>query len=193
VRLKYSDKREEKMKNRLFSTSLVGLLASLVLIAGFFAISGGREVRGESTQSSADEFSKRSIAGVWLVEAQRRNCQTGAPIGPAGRGLVTFAADGTLSETTAPPAAAEPLEVPVFRSPGHGVWQRLNWEHYTGAFISQRLNSDGTFAGWTRSKATYQLMESGSEITSTVTVELLDPSGNVFLAGCATATGTRFE
>lgn len=181
------------MKNRLLNKSLVGLLGSLILFGGMLIIVAGQNSKVESPKNSGEGFSKRSIEGVWLVEAQRRDCQNGNPIGPAGRGLMTFAAGGTMSETTAPPAAPVPLPVPVFRSTGHGVWQRINWEHYTGAFIIQRLNPDGTFAGWIRSRGTFQLMESGNEFTSTGSTEITDPSGTVVLTGCSTSTGTRFE
>jgi hypothetical protein len=167
------------MKNKLF-TSLGMVLGFSILLGGMIVIVPGQQ-------------SPRSIEGVWLLQVQRRDCQTGNPIGPAGHGLLTFASGGTISETTAPPAGPAPLPTPFFRSPGHGVWQRLNWEKYTAAIINQRLNADGTFAGWTRLRATFQLRENGNEITSTGSFEFIDPSGNAAPPGCSTSTGTRFE
>ena len=184
------------MKNTLLNKSLAAFLGSLILVGGMIAIVAGQDLKTETPQSLAEDFSKRSIEGVWVVQVQRRDCQTGTPMGPAGRGLLTFANGGTVNETTAPPAPPIPPPVPpppFFRSPGHGVWQRLNWENYAVAIINQRLNPDGTFAGWTRLRASFQLAESGTEITSTGSFEFIDPSGNQTSSGCSTSTGTRFE
>ena len=180
------------MKSTLLNRSLVGLLGSLILFGSIFVIVA-QDAKVLSTQNLAEDFSKRSIEGVWIIQAQRRDCQTGNPMGPAGHGLMTFATGGTMSEMTAPSAGPVPLPVPIVRSSGHGVWHRLNWENYTGAFIIQRLNPDGTFAGWIRSRGTFQLNESGNELTSTGSTEVLDAGGNVISTDCSTSTGTRFE
>ena len=181
------------MKNTLLGKSLAAFLGLSILVGGMIVIVTGQDSKFETPQNLAKSFSKRSIEGVWLLEPQRRDCVTGNPMGPAGRGLMTFANGGTMSETAAPPAAPLPLPVAIVRSAGHGVWQRLNWENYTAAFIIQRLNPDGTFAGWIRSRGTFQLSESGNEITSTGSTEVLDPSGTVVTTGCFTSNGTRFE
>jgi hypothetical protein len=178
---------------KITKKSLVGLLVSLILFGSMLAIVAGQDPKIESPQNIAEPFSKRSIEGVWLIVAQRRDCQTGDPIGPVGRGLMTFATGGTMSEMTAPPAGPTPLPAPIVRSAGHGVWNRLNWENYTGAFIIQRLNPDGTFVGWVRSRGNFLLMESGNDLTSTGSTEVLDAAGNVLSTGCSTSIGTRFE
>jgi hypothetical protein len=167
----------------------VGLL--LVIVSETVSLSA-QELGNQSSPTSAGNFSKRSIHGAWLILVQQKNCQSGAPIGPPGRGLLTFVDGGTINETTAP-TGGSPLPVPFFRSPGHGVWERINWNYYTATMISQRLNPDGTFAGWAKVQASFQLAESGNEFTSTGSYEIINPSGVVSLSGCSTSTGTRLE
>lgn len=180
------------MRNRTLKT-MAALMGLLLLVGSTVIFVSGQDLENGTLLNSTKNISKRSIQGVWLVQVQQRNCQTGDPIGPAGHGLLTFAEGGTINETTAPPAPLVPLPIPFFRSPGHGIWERHNWEHYTAAIINQRLNADGTFAGCTRLRANFQLMESSNEFTSTGSFELINPSGTVIFTGCSTSTGTRFD
>ena len=144
-----------------------------------------------NSDGAIGDFSKRSIQGVWLVVVQRKHCQTGDLIGPPGRGLLTFAEGGTISETTAP--GALPPNVALFRSGGHGVWERQSWSHYPVTMISQRLKADGTFDGWAKIVATFELAENGNTFTSVGTFEIITPSGDVLDSGCSVTTGTRLR
>ena len=60
-----------------------------------------------------------TIVGTWLVQVTLRSCQSGAALGPAFNSLVTFHADGTLTE-----AAAATSFAPGQRTPAHGTWTR---------------------------------------------------------------------
>ncbi len=179
------------MKNSLTKTFVRTSMLALMLLAGAAISISAQELKG-ATSSQDLGFSKRSIVGVWLTQLQGRNCSTGDPVGPLAPGLITFAGGGTLSETaTIPPP--NPFPAPFFRSPGHGVWDRQNWENYTAAIVLQRLNADGTFAGRTRIRLTIQLLESGNELTWTGTGELVAPDGTVLMTTCNTGSAIRFE
>jgi hypothetical protein len=135
--------------------------------------------------------SRRHIEGVWIWQLQGQDCVNGTPMGPQSPGLVTFAAGGTLSETTTIPQQANPT--PFFRSPGHGTWERYNWEHYAAAFVLQRLNADGTFAGRTVLRGEIQLTDGGNGFVWSGRGEFMAPNGTVILTTCNSATGVRFE
>jgi hypothetical protein len=186
--------RQQNMKNSILKTFAASSMLALMLIGSTVVHVAGQELRGTtSSQNPSADLSRRSIVGVWLTQLQGRNCSTGDPIGPLAPGLITFAKDGTLSETATIPMLPNPLPVPFFRSPGHGVWDRQNWENYTAAIVLQRLNADGTFAGRTRIRAAIQLLASGDDFTWTGSGEHAAPDGTVFATTCNTLTAVRFE
>lgn len=181
------------MKNSVLKTFVGTSMLVLMLVGGTHVYVSAQELKGTtSSQDLIGDFSKRSLVGVWLTQLQGRNCSTGDPVGPLAPGLITFAEGGTLAETATIPAP-NPFPVPFVRSPGHGVWDRQNWENYTAAIVLQRLNADGTFAGRTRISLTILLMEGGNEFTWTGTGELVAPDGTVLMTSCNTGSGVRFE
>lgn len=145
----------------------------------------------QNQQGIPEGRTSRHIEGVWLWQLQGEDCATGAPLGPSAPGLVTFATGGTLSETATILQRAEPF--PFFRSPGHGTWERRNWENYTAAYVLQRLNADGTFAGRTVLRGEIQLTDGGDALVWSGRGELVAPNGSVILATCNSATGVRFQ
>ena len=170
-----------------------GALLGLLLIIGSRTLLISGQPANPSANPTTGNFSKRSIHGVWLFVIQQKDCQTGNPGAGFGRGLMTFAEGGTISETAAP-VAGSAVPVPLLRSAGHGVWERHSWNHYTATFISQRLNPpDGTFAGWHKVQTSMQLAESGNEFTGTSSFEIVNPSGAVLASGCAAITATRLQ
>ena len=177
------------MNYSLTQTMSAAVLGLLLLVATTMSSVSGQVQGNNPSGSETGNFSKKSIQGVWLIVVQRKDCQTSNPMGPPGRGLVTFADGGTLSETAAPGVTP----VPFLRSAGHGVWERNGWSHYPATIISQRLNADGSFAGWTKLVATFQLSENGNTFTASGSFEVIEPNGNVSLTGCSTTTGTRLQ
>ena len=124
----------------------------------------------------------RNIEGTWLTTVTPVNCETGAPVGPAFPGILSFNKGGTMSGTSTVAAS-------VF-----GVWARSGgWENYTFAFTNFRYNTSGVMIGRQVVRQTVKLGPSGDEFTSKGTLEILDPNGNQIGTGCANATGTRFE
>ena len=92
-----------------------------------------------------------------------------------------------MSETAVAPGS------PASRSPGHGVWNRINRRHYEGSFVFQLFNPDGSFAGTQRSNVNIELDVSADRWVANGTFQILDTNDNVIATGCATAVGTRFE
>ncbi len=180
---------EHSMKPKLFKTITAASLGLLILIASKMTSIAAQDSGNHPSATATGNFSKRSIEGVWLVTLQQTSCDTGAPIREPGRGLMTFAEGGTLSETTAP---SGPLPGPMLRSPGHGVWERRGGNEYAAVTVVQLLGIDGAYAGRSRIVSTFQLSDDSKEFTSTATFTIIAPNGSV-LTGCSISTGTRIE
>lgn len=133
-----------------------------------------------------------TLVGVWRTQVRPRNCETGellpVPV-LQGHGLFTFHQGGTASEYGIGPGQA-----PALRSPGHGVWRRTHgWQEYEYAFTFTRHDASGTFVGSNKVTSALVLDASGDGWTSNSQVEVFDATGNLILAPCVTASGTRFE
>ena len=99
---------------------------------------------------------------------------------------MTYNQGGTTEETD--------LGGPVLvRLPGHGVWRHQIGRQYSAAFRFLNFNPDRTFAGTNVVRSAISLGLSGSEYSSTDTLEVFDANGTLILSGCATSTATRFE
>jgi hypothetical protein len=141
------------------------------------------------SSASAQEEPERTIQGVWVTMVTPVNCQTGEPLAPPFRSLLTFNMGGTMSEYGISPGGT-----PALRSPGHGVWQReQGWESYSYKFTFYRYNASGVFIGSQRVTSALELGASGNEFTTQADVEVLDVNDNVIATFCARAAGTRFE
>ena len=131
----------------------------------------------------------RTVEGAWRNMVTPVNCQTGAPLAPPFRSLLTFHEGGTMSEY-----GISPGTTPALRSPGHGVWQReKGWDDYSLAFTFYRYDASGLFIGSQKVTSALRLGASGEDFTSNAVVEILDANDNVVATFCANAAGTRFE
>ena len=175
------------MKNTPLKTKAGAWLGGLLLAGSVIWFIPGQGLEGGTAHSSEGSPPEKSLQGSWMTHLQRRNCQTEDPIALPGRGLITFATGGTISETAAGAVGGG------FRGPGHGVWERRGAREYTATFVIQLLNPDGSFAAWLKSMQLIELMENGDQFTSTVSVEVTDPQGTVIQTGCATTVGTRIK
>lgn len=130
-----------------------------------------------------------SLVGSWDVRITARDCETGTPIPfiPVFPAIATYDQGGTMQETD--------LGGPnLVRLPGHGVWTRQSGRRqYSAAFRFLNFNLDRTFVGTNVIRSAISLSHDGNEYTSTDTLDVLDPNGNVIVRGCATQTATRFE
>jgi hypothetical protein len=142
-----------------------------------------------SAQAPERTMSERTIQGVWRTMVTPVNCQTGNPLGPPFRSLLTFNKGDTMSEYGINSGGS-----PAQRSPGHGVWQRTHgWQDYSYTFTFYRYDSSGVFIGSQKVTSALELGASGDELTTNAVVQILDPNDNVIATFCAQAAGTRFE
>ena len=99
-----------------------------------------------------------------------------------------------------------PGESPALRSPGHGVWERLQEREYSFTFIFNRYDASGVFIGTQKIRAALELGASGNVFTNdaaisasrnvfttNASVKFFDAGDNLIGSGCATAVGTRIE
>jgi hypothetical protein len=142
-----------------------------------------------SAQAPERTMSERTIQGAWRTMVTPVSCQTGDPLGPPFRSLLTFNKGGTMSEYGIGPGST-----PALRSPGHGVWQRTHgWRDYSYTFTFYRYDASGVFIGSQKVTSALELGASGDELTTNADVEILDANDNVIATFCAQAAGTRFE
>jgi hypothetical protein len=132
---------------------------------------------------------ERTIKGVWRTMVTPVNCETGDPLAPPFRSILTFNTGGTMSEYGISPGLS-----PALRSPGHGIWQReLGWQDYSYTFTFYRYDATGVFIGSQKVTSTLELGASGNELTTHAAVEVFDADDNLIVTFCARAAGTRFE
>ena len=189
------------MKNTFLKTTVGTFLALLMLFGAAQIFVSGQESEQGDLQEEQVERSRDSLVGAWRTAVTMRNCQTGLPIGPGSRGLLTFNEGGTMSEYNAGPASP-----PSMRSPGHGAWERLREHEYSFVFVINRYDASGVFIGIQKIRATLELGASGNVFTNNAVisgsrnvfatnaaVEIFDASDNLTGRGCATSIGTRIE
>ena len=161
-------------------------LVLLMLFAGTQIFVSGQESEQSDLQEEQAERSRQGIVGAWRTAVTLRNCQTGLPVSPVGRGLITFHEGGTLSEFNLGPGQN--------RSPGHGVWEeRHGRHHYSGVFVINRYDATGVFIGTQKVRAAWELSTSGNGYTTNAATEIFDANYNLIATGCATGGGTRIE
>lgn len=156
-----------------------------------------------ASAGAAHASSLFGLVGAWTVQVTLRDCTTNAPLGPAFNSLVTFHADGTISE-----AAASLAFAPGQRSPGHGVWSFKRNLTFKQEMISLVLFdttpnlpgpgfdpskpvSPGFFAGWVTVSHTVRFTGADA-IESTGTNRFYKANGELYRSGCSSATGQRF-
>ena len=131
----------------------------------------------------------RTVEGAWRTTVTPVNCQTGVPLAPPFKSLLTFNAGSTMAEYGISPGLT-----PALRSPGHGVWERgKGWEDYSYAFTFYRYDASGLFIGSQKVTSALRLGASGQDFTTNAIVEILNANDNVVATFCANAAGTRFE
>lgn len=175
------------MKNKFLKTT-VGTFLALLMLFGCtqFFVSGQESEQGDLQEEQA-ERSRQGIVGAWRTAITPRNCQTGLPVAPVGRGLITFHEGGTLSEFNLGPGQN--------RSPGHGVWEQQMHHrgNFSGVFVINHYDATGVFIGTQKVRAAWELSESGNGYTTNAAVEIFDANDNLIGTGCATGVGTRIE
>jgi hypothetical protein len=133
------------------------------------------------------------LAGVWAVATQDRNCTTNVPQGSPTRALVTYHADGTVSESR---------HIPVFAtgqlSDSHGIWNYDGRGNYQGRvvtminFASAAGTTPSFQAGWMLATQTITLVGPNA-FTMTGSTDFYNLDLQFYRTGCATRIGERLR
>ena len=124
------------------------------------------------------------LEGAWDVRVSIVNCQTGAVI-RSFDSVTMFMQGGTVVDSTS--GTAQQL-----KTPGHGVWAHTTDNNYAFRFKSFTFDAANNYTGYTDIRHEAELDPSGDSYTSSGTVQIHAPNGNVVGMGCSTTTATRF-
>ena len=138
-----------------------------------------------ASPDGSDEGQK--LEGTWKVTVTLRDCSVGTPIGSPFLSLLTFARGGTLTEST-----SSPMFFPALRGPGHGVWSKTGGNTYAASSMAM-ITVNGVLARTQTITQKIEVNTDDSFTTTSATVKFFAPDGTQVGAGCATATGPRFE
>jgi len=138
------------------------------------------------------------LQGSWIVTIRPVFCGgpsagTDVPGATPVVSYLTFAAGGTLTESTSNPAFA-----PAIRSSGHGYWERTGRTSYQFALQAFVIGSNAIYkSGHQRIEQTLEL-HSNDDWTSTGSVQFYEvfdlstaPGLAPYRGGCARASGVR--
>jgi hypothetical protein len=136
-------------------SALKGALAGAAVLGG--ALVGATTARAGHDDPEGGE----AVVGSWFALVN-------PPSGPVGA-LITFNADGTLTQTSTVPDSG----------PGHGAWQRVDDRQYLFIIRWFTFGPDGTANGSGKSRARIQVNEDRTAYSGQAHVERLDLAGAV--------------
>jgi hypothetical protein len=155
-------------------------IALLVLAAGIGAVTP-QTVFAQSQQGS------QGLNGTWLFQVSLQDCNSGTTIGMPFFSLLTFAQDGTMTETT-----ANAMFYPAERGPGHGVWQVYGPRTYK-AISMAFITLNGALTRTQTITQVIELLDANSLKTTSASVLFFKPDGTFLGSGCAAATAKRLQ
>ena len=130
--------------------------------------------------SGQDSNGSKKLIGTWNVTVTRAQAPPGQPLSfPV---VYSFLSGGIMLETGS---------ASLFRTPGHGVWDRTSAHGYTAELMFFRFSPDGQYIGPQHVTLNIELAAGGNELTATIAFDIIDTAGNVVASGTATATGQR--
>ncbi len=135
-----------------------------------------------TSSTSAQNDNSDPIEGLWNSQVTITDCQTGA-VTRQFRAMNLFIRGGTLTDTDVQP--------PTAHGPAFGTWQSSKAAQYTSMFQLFRYNPDGSFAGANKVTRTITLSGDGKSFSSTIAVDVEDPTGATLSSACGTENATR--
>jgi hypothetical protein len=142
-----------------------------------------------STVSGPAAADDHGLEGTWQVRITPYVCATGVPLPPAAAidSLMSFAAGGTMTETT-----SNPWFLPGQRSPGLGYWERNGHQSYEAVFQAYVPFTGGNYTQGTQRVVQDIDMVDAGHWNSTAVVAFTDLAGApVPPSGCMRAVGVR--
>ncbi len=147
----------------------------------------GPAAAGDDDLDRYQSFGK--IVGTWQVRITPYVCATGVPLPPAAEfdSMVSFAAGGTMTETT-----SNPRFLPGQRSIGLGYWERNGRQSYEIVFQAYVQFTGGNYTqGKQRIEQDIDMVDA-DHWNSTAVVLFTDVAGApVPPSGCMRAVGVR--
>ena len=136
-----------------------------------------------------------TMAPASRTASYRRNKAKTVPVpGPAKPGAFDVNAPGTHRPTlpdSRPKTNSHNQPAQFARCGFWNVGKHWDRRNHSAPFQFFQFNPDGTFAGSVRIARTIQLAQDANSYASTVSVEILNPSGNVVATLCGTESATR--
>ena len=132
-----------------------------------------------------------ALEGTWQVRIRPYICATGVPLPPAAEfvSMVSFAAGGTMTETT-----SNPFFMPGQRSIGLGFWERNGHSSYEVVFQAFVQFTGGNYTQGNQRVEQDIDMVDADHWNSTAVVEFTDLAGTpVPPSGCMRAVGARLS
>ncbi len=168
----------------LFSKKGVSVSAAVVLVS-FLAM--GFVVRVGAT-TNTDE--PQSLVGTWRLQLTPVYCPgvTTGKLAPPFQGLVSFAGDGTLTNTFNNTLFG-------YDTPGHGFWSKTDDSTYKDVFELMIVDPPATspyVPGTQKGFATITL-DDENNFTAHVMSKYFDDSGTVYSTKCSDVAGTRLN
>ncbi len=170
-------------------TGKSAILAMVIFLMAQIPLAAQEKVEPDTQDTAAAErnilrfWNPRNIEGTWNAQVTIRVCATGAPI-VTFQAMSVYARGGTYHDTNA--------TNPALRSSGFGTWEHRGGNRYSFAFRFFRFDASGANIGSTVVRHTVTLDLSANAGSSAGSADFLDPAGNLVMAGCSTATATRF-
>jgi hypothetical protein len=162
------------MKPKPSTSTLRFVLALAILVGGAQTILSAQSPAGGPT----------SIVGVWDVQVNLLNCNTGDLIAsfPA---LHKYELGGTLQVV--------PSTNPAVLSAHVGVWKATSKDHYDMAFKMFRFDGAGNNIGWAVLRNDIAISKDATLYAGSGQATFYDLNGNPVGVSCPTFTGTRFK
>jgi hypothetical protein len=182
------------MRSRIWKLTAGAATLSALALVGALTIIPSRCVQGQQKNSRENKAQEGKLEGTWRVQVSLRNCQTGAEIRAATPALITFANDGTVTETTT-------VFPPAMRGAGHGFWRSSGWRTYTAVsecfLFDPSAPTTSSWIGTQRITQMIKLADNPDELNSTATVDFFGPDGKPVAgyppSGCSTAVARRMQ
>ena len=160
---------------------LRNLMATLVVVCTFGLSSA------QASPWPDDDWQAKRLEGTWVFQITLQDCSLHTPIGVPFQSFLTFTRGGTVVEST-----SNPMFFPAVRGPGHGVWSRTGPHTYQAKTIAA-ITLNGTPIRTQTITQTINLESDDTLMTTSASVKFFNPAGDQIAAGCAAATGKRFE
>ncbi|MFZ2236815.1 MAG: hypothetical protein WAV67_10605 [Dokdonella sp.] len=127
-------------------------------------------------------FPPRRIEGVWVEQIKITNCSTGATMAEF-QATDMFIAGGALTDTSTQP--------PASRGPGFGTWWYAHGRNFGAAMRLNRYAPDGSFQGVNQVTRALSINADADELNGTISVRILNATGDLMMMACGTEQGTR--